>query len=173
MVSTERVSQLTDGARQDLITKMVEKHPQFVFDILTASTNQPQEGHHPSSGVAGPSWCRCSHCREMPTEGERVCCNQIPLNCISRLQDFDLVVLDQVVLAVAQRYRQDVFGVGDDEDYNRGKRHTAYRQFTLWHHWYLGAGNRRVIPSCCVWRIRDKYPDPFGQYRGFLGGRLG
>ena len=84
------------------------------------------------------------------------------------LQDFDLVVLDEVVLLVAQRYRKDVLAAGHDDDFNRGKRHAAYRQFILWNHGYLGAGN-----SCCVWKIRDKYPDRFGQYRGFVGGRLG
>jgi hypothetical protein len=37
-------------------------------------------------------------------------------------QDFDLVVLDEVVL-VAQRYRQDVLAAGHDDDFNREKRH--------------------------------------------------
>ena len=69
-------------------------------------------------------------------------------------KDFDLVVLDEVVLRVAQRYRQDVLAAGHADDFNRVKRHAAYRQFILWNHGYLGAGNIRAIHSCCVWNIR-------------------
>ncbi|KAL3891404.1 hypothetical protein ACJMK2_003666 [Sinanodonta woodiana] len=168
----ERVSHLTDEGRQDLLCKIVEAHPQFVFDILMKSTEEQQGGYHPAPGVTALDWCRCTHCREMPSDEEKMCCNQLPMNCLSRLQDFDLVVLDEVVLGVAQLYRQDVFALDQDEDYNKGKRHTAYRQFILWYHGYLDAGNIRVIPSCCVWKIRDKYPDHFGQYTGFMAGRL-
>ncbi|KAL3858298.1 hypothetical protein ACJMK2_012892 [Sinanodonta woodiana] len=167
------MSHLTDEERQDLLCKIVEAHPQFVFDILMKSQRRNnKEDIIPAPGVTALNWCRCTHCREMPSDEEKMYCNQLPMNCLSRLQDFDLVVLDEVVLGAAQQYRQDVFALDQDKDYNNGKRHTAYRQFILWHHGYLGAGNRRVIPTCCVWKLRDTYPDHFGQYTGFLAGRL-
>ena len=89
------------------------------------------------------------------------------------LQDFNLLVLDELVMHVAEMYRQDVLALPQDEDYNKGKRFAAYRQFIFWHHGRLGVRVRRVIPSCCVWAIRDKYPDQYGQYHGFVRSRLG
>lgn len=89
------------------------------------------------------------------------------------LKDFRLLVLDELVLHVAQMYRQDVLALPNDADYNKGKRHAAYRQFILWQHGRLGIGVRMVIPSCCVWTIRDKFPDQYGQYVGFIPSRLG
>ncbi|XP_021373259.1 P2X purinoceptor 7-like [Mizuhopecten yessoensis] len=143
--------------------------PSIIFDINDAPG---MGGHHPPPGSVAPDWCSCGNCRDMPTEVERRCCRHTPELCTTLMPDFRVIVLHEAVLAVARLYRQDVLAIPNDDDYNRGNRHAAYRQFVLWQHGRLGAGVRAVIPSCCVWAIRDKYPDQYGQYVGFVPSRL-
>ncbi|PIK34450.1 hypothetical protein BSL78_28727 [Apostichopus japonicus] len=51
---------------------------------------------------------------------------------------------------------------------NRQKRLMAYRQISLWasRGQPLGKGNRRVLPSCCVMRIRAEFTDD--TFSGYL-----
>lgn len=164
------IEEMSNEERRDLLLRTARTHPSLFLDVLDSN---PHGGYHPQPGGNSPDWCTCQKCREMPTEAERLCCRRPPNNCQSDLPDFHLLVLDELVLQMAQLYRQDVLALPIDEDYNRGKRYAAYRQYILWHHGRLGVGVRRVIPSCCVWAIRDKYPDRFGQYHGFVPSRLG
>ncbi|XP_062582972.1 P2X purinoceptor 7-like [Saccostrea cucullata] len=168
-VLQEEISQMESEELKQLCLKMAEKHPSLVHDILRPAPQQG--GYHPQPGGASPDWCVCGKCREMPTNTEKVCCRKE--RCVTLLPDFAVLILDEAVLALGRIYRRDVLVFDDDADWNKANRHQGYRQYVLWTHGRLGAGDRRVIPSCCVWQIRDKYPDPFGQYTGFVPGRLG
>ena len=86
-------------------------------------------------------------------------------------QEMDLYVLDPGVLGISCLYRAELIAA-EIQHSNRGRRHDAYRQYVLWRHGRLGAGVRRVIPSCVVWRIRRQYPSHDGIYKGFLPSRL-
>ena len=84
----------------------------------------------------------------------------------------EYIITEPSTLSLQNSYRDDIYVFGDEENYNKALRRAAYRQFTLWRYQYLGANNRRVIPSCCVWKIRDKFPSLSQVYTGFRPDRL-
>jgi hypothetical protein len=49
-------------------------------------------------------------------------------------QDFYTIVLDELVLEVAARHRDDDLAQPSDQDYNRGRTYTVYIQYILWWH---------------------------------------
>ena len=122
----------------------------------------PNQGYHPSAGHP-PSWCVCTHCREMPTMEERRCCGKTA-RCTTHDHHW-YFLLDPFNISLHNGFRNDLLGDMEDGNYNKCLRHGSYRLY-MWIHNKLTAGDRRVIPSCCVWKIRDSFPDPFGQYTG-------
>lgn len=78
----------------------------------------------------------------------------------------DVFVLNPQVLDIANGYRAQFFASTNDGSL-KSRRHAGYRQYVLWRFGRIGAGNRVVIPSCVVWRIRDTFPSSLGQYTGF------
>ncbi|KAK3093218.1 hypothetical protein FSP39_012825 [Pinctada imbricata] len=152
-----RLKSLNDQERLDLLLEGVDIYTSMVCDLLNRKESPASGGHHPPPGGYAVDWCTSGKCRQMPTAEER---------------DFQVLCLDDSVLRLSQLYRQDVLALNEDQDINRGYRHAGYRQYILWTYGRLGAGVRKVIPSCCIWRIRDKFPDAFGQYVGFITSRI-
>ena len=167
-MSPERMRTIMEG--------VVESSPNLLYDLIYTSGSAVGQGggdddNSPSS--SSPAWCTCGNCREMERLEMNVCCNCQPRNCISRRVEFELLVLDRVVVQLANLHAADMFAYNLPTD-NASARYGAYRQFTFWRHGRLGTGNRKVLPSCCTLKIRAKYPDPNGCYTGFLlrGGQL-
>ena len=131
----------------------------------------PHDPEQPGSNQHSPDWCKCGLCVPMPTQAENKCCTRSVRPCITTTPLFYQIVLDGNILDVAMRYREDMLAMEHLRN-NENFRHTAYRQFVLWQHGRLGQGNRRVIPSCCVKAIRNRYPSPNGVYVGFRPARL-
>lgn len=50
----------------------------------------------------------------------------------------------------------------------RPYRKMACCAFTAWVHGYLGVGNRRLILSCVVNKVRKALPESSGEYMGFI-----
>ena len=52
----------------------------------------------------------------------------------------------------------------ENEIKNRPLRFAAYKQFVWWMFKRPGKGNRRVLPSSVLWKIRQHYSEANGQY---------
>ncbi|XP_028395416.1 uncharacterized protein LOC114519475 [Dendronephthya gigantea] len=152
-----------------LALELLRRQPAAFADIVNGelvSGNEPQPPN-PEPDNDAPDWCKCGCCIIMPTQEENKCCTRSRRPCISRTNLFSQLILDGNVLEISMRYREDVLVLNNVRN-NENFRHAAYRQYVLWQHGRLGRGNRRVVPSCCVVAIRNCYPSPNGQYRGYL-----
>lgn len=169
----EQIQQLNLQQTQQMLQQCLAWDPSLIFDVLTHLGPASPPTLPPVPGQL--SWCICQRCREMPNVVERKCCLQQPPFCISTLPHMEAYILQAGVLRLARRIWNDlraVVDLPDEGEDNRQFRHAAYRQFVAWQCGTLGPGLRVVIPSCCVWAIRDLFPDPHGQYRGFISRRV-
>lgn len=167
-----RIQRLTLEECQQLLQRCLNREPRLIFDLLSHTPDPPPPG---PPNPQTPSWCVCRNCRNMPTLLEQKCCQQQPQNCMSLLPHFELYILQEGALRLARRIWNDLRAEVDGQEMGESNRqfcYMAYRTFVVWQYGILGPGNRIVIPSCCVWRIRDSFPDPNGIYVGFILARV-
>ncbi len=151
---------MTHGELLHLSTEFFKNRPSLLHDfMLRRQEPAPVVPHQPP-----PRWCKCTLCIEMPNAKERKCCWR--RNCITRDRTFYEICVNGTNLEVAINSKSDIYVSAPRFD-NASMRHMGYRQFVMWQHGPLGAGNRVVVPSCSVWAIRRKYPSANGQYTGY------
>lgn len=94
--------------------------------------------------------------------------------CISQADGFCTLCLNQTVLKnvlVGLHVTKGDNLEKDKEVTNRSFRYASYKQFTWWIYQSLGKGNRRVIPSCVLNKIRKTFPEKDGVYVMFDEGK--
>ncbi|CAB4042516.1 Hypothetical predicted protein, partial [Paramuricea clavata] len=164
----ELINGLNEETVRRLAVELLRRQPAVFADLVNGelpnnvNTDTPGETGPPESSDS-PDWCKCGLCVAMPTQAENKCCTQVVRECITIDPLFHQIVLDGNILDVAMRYMEDMLAMENPRN-NENFRHAAYRQFVLWQHGRLGQGNRRVVPSCCVKAIRNRYPSPNGIY---------
>lgn len=123
-----------------------------------------------------PDFCVCGRCRDLPelrgddvTENERraalVCCGRQP--CLTQTEVFRTTCLTPCVLRAALNRRAEHMFNFNAQHGPDSYRHLAYQQYIHYAYGWLGAKERKPVPACACWAIRDCYPSANGVYRGF------
>ena len=87
------------------------------------------------------------------------------MTCITESTELQTLCLNTAVLKNVLTGLRDARGDHlENVCSNLSLRYAAYKQFTWWVYKNLGKGNRRVIPSCVLWKIRDMFPEVDKQY---------
>ena len=146
---------------------LMAKHAPTLWKKVNGIVTQESDGNSETPEQDNsPSWCVCGQCREMPKGRERVCCRNKEYSHHHPLSE--LHVLLEPTLELAMRNNADHLHYPFDPSNNACWHFTAYRQYSLWAWGRLGRSNRKVIPSCCVWLIRDRFPDQNNNHTGFF-----
>uniref|UniRef100_A0A3Q2QJF5 P2X purinoreceptor 7 intracellular domain-containing protein n=1 Tax=Fundulus heteroclitus TaxID=8078 RepID=A0A3Q2QJF5_FUNHE len=151
-------------------------HDDVDKDKRNTSTEEPPTEQN---GLFDLFWCLCGSCNLMMTVVESCCCREIGRNlektdnysqqaCIMMIEEVQTICLNDAVLRLAlitmcQFYNNEML---PNPAPNRLMQLAAYSSI------YgcttgLVKRNRRVIPSCVVLAIRNKYPSDDGVYLGF------
>ncbi|KAF4523832.1 hypothetical protein B566_EDAN008067 [Ephemera danica] len=161
-----------------------EAEPEYSNEEMSERLERENAVRQRFAGRAGNTeWCTCGNCRVMPDNIQSICCNDSEevkiakggAQCVTIHDAFKTLILNEQSLTLS-RHKMLSF----EKDYLKAKklknldaadtwRYVAYRDFILWVNCKknLGRNIRVPIPSCAVWAVRDKWPEPGGLYTGF------
>jgi hypothetical protein len=163
----------------------------FQFDPrMTADTkrqrdeeDQRQQTLIETRNLSEQHWCKCGECVAQINPLENICCTEdehvkkflsSEVSCITIHEGFAVTTLNIHVLGMVRAHLLHILKdkaktarLGSNAPDTM--RHLAYVNFRSWicRGKKLGRGYRIITPACVVHRIRQKWPEPSGQYTGF------
>lgn len=149
-----------------------EGHLRAVLSLLQPNASIHHEAPQPEQKPRPrrPAWCKCDACRSSSLPHEELCCRRSDGVCLASSPLFERLVLGRPLLEAVLLYR-DPLTPPPEGAQTSSLRHCAYRQYVSWRFGVPPQDTHPAIPSCCVWRIREEYPSPDGQYSGFTPAR--
>ena len=145
-------------------------------DVSSTGSNSESESEEIESErqnkttVTSLDWSTCGHCKTEKREIDCLSCQEgDALNGIFHneqdkrvvmCEEFKVRCLNKVVLknvsAVLQETRGDLIA---NDSSNRSLRYAAYKQFIWWVFKKVGKGNKRVVASCVLWKMKELDPE--------------
>ena len=111
------------------------------------------------------AWCSCGRCISFDDPFMNICCRQSL--CITTKAKFRNLCLRHDVLEVANILNwSHQFSQAPSFAPSTFK-NQAYRNLVLWKHEPMGSGRRVPVPACVCRAIRERFPQPKRQYRGY------
>ncbi|XP_054467113.1 P2X purinoceptor 7 [Anoplopoma fimbria] len=129
--------------------------------------HKPAPDPTPAPKRRRPAWCRCDGCAPSSLPQEELCCRRSDGACITSSPLFERLVLRRSLLEAVLLYRDPLTPPPAGRGLTAALRHCAYSQYVSWRFGVAPGDAHPAIPSCCVWRVREEYPSPDGQYAGF------
>lgn len=149
---------MNEDQMRELLSRAVHVEPQLMRCLIEGLIRD----NGSSSEIA---WCSCGRCISFDDPRMNICCRQSP--CITTKAEFRNLCLRHDVLEVANILNW-------SHQFNQAPsfapstfRNQAYRNFVLWQHGPMGAGRRVPVPACVCRAVRERFPQPNGQYRGY------
>ena len=94
------------------------------------------------------------------------------VKCVLMCEEFQTLCLDKVILNNGLTGLHETRGDPIEDNFpNRSLRYTTYKEFIWWVFKKLRKGNRRLIPLCALWKIRELYPEADENYVMYLEGK--
>ena len=189
---TEEISDIENNTHTDNLSESIKNLQPYQFEPDRPDRSQEENNSEYSSPseeeeseveinqkkdrirIGNKDWCSCGYCKEEDREIDCLCCEEVAAidetkfqtqNCITLVEEFKVLCLTKTVLENVLVGLHETKGDPLEKIItNHSLRYAAYKQFIWWVYQKLGKGNRRVIPSCVLWIIRNTFPEENGKY---------